>query len=358
MNIEKNSIKDFNYGLAILRIWMCFEVVLVHFKNWSVTQGANFSLPQRILILYEWIAVPVFILTSFIFTDMNKLSKDNDKIKHRLYRLLIPHFFWAFVYYAIYRILDNIKGLDLEHGIIDLYWQLLLGHSINQTEWFQIDLIVLTLLFIVIFRFCPKSIAIKLTFCIGCLAFYFQYSGKNGAMFDKIVWPEGFQTDYVTYPVGRLCEMVPYAVLGIMLCNYCVFDLVKRYWKYIVIATLLFLSLLFNYQLFPVVERQYGYSGLRYIVIGTMSVFLFYFLPLHWLPKIIKSIIKFFAKYTMAVYFMHRLVATILYNSQLSFRLRLRPGSFYDCIVIYFCCVVTAWLISLIPIKLIRNSVM
>ena len=208
-----------------------------------------------------------------------------------------------------------------------------------------------------IFRFLPKSISIRITLFVGYLALYFQYSGKNGAIFDNVVWPEGFRTDYVTYPIGRFCEVIPYAVLGIILCNYKVFERVKNLWKSIIISSLLILYLMFNYQLFAGVERQFGYSGLRYILLGTVSVFLFYFLPLHWLPNIIKNTISFFAKYTMAVYFMHRLVAAVLYNTQLCIWLRLRPGSIHDCIIIYICCVLIAWLISLIPVKLIKDAV-
>ena len=355
--VNNNKKPDYNYGLAILRIWMCFEVVLDHFKNWNGAQAADLSWPLRTLFRYGEIAVPIFILSSFILTDIEKLSKDNDRIKHRFYRLLLPHFFWAFIYYGIYKVLDTIKGLELEHGISDLYWQLALGHSLNQTEWFQIDLIALTLMFMMIFRFCPKSLSIKITIFVGYLALLFQYSGINGAIFDNVVWPEGFRADYVTFPIGRFCEMVPYATLGIILCNSKVFDRVKSQWKSIVISALLLLYLLFNYQIFADVEKQYGYSGLRYIALGGVSVFLFYLLPLHWLPVIIKNTISFFAKYTMAVYFMHRLVAAILYNTQIGIWLRSRPGSIRDCIIIYGCCVLTAWLINLLPVKLIRDAV-
>ena len=142
----------FNYGLAILRIWMCFEVVLDHFKNWDGATAESLPWPFRMLLRYGGIAVPVFMLSSFLLTDMAKLSSDRKKKKKRFYRLLVPHVFWAFSYFVIYKLLDIIKGLSLEHGIKDLVLQLALGHSLNQTEWFQIDLIVITAIFILGFR--------------------------------------------------------------------------------------------------------------------------------------------------------------------------------------------------------------
>ena len=354
---NNNEPKEYNYGLAILKIWMCFEVIIVHFMDWNGETLCTLSLPMRTLLRYCGLAVPIFMLSSFTLTDMSKLSKDNAKLKHRFYRLLLPHFFWAFVYFGVYTIIDKWKGLELEHGISDLLWQLALGHSINQTEWFQIEIIVLTMLFVIIFRFLSKQNALKTSFLICLFALFIQYSGKNGHLFDNVIWAENFHSDYVTYPIGRFCEMIPYAVIGIMLCNSELLNILRKQWIFTVFISFLMLCWLFKYDVFSGVEPQYGYAGLRCIVPGTVSVILFYSFPLHWLPARMKSFIRFLSKYTMAVYFIHRLIATLLYNTQLNTLLGLRTGSLYDCTIIFIICILVAWLIHQIPIKMIKDTI-
>ena len=66
--------ESFNYGLALLRIWMCFEVVLDHF--W--THG-TYTWPNP-FAKYGAVAVPIFMIMSFYFTDVERVSKDNKMI--------------------------------------------------------------------------------------------------------------------------------------------------------------------------------------------------------------------------------------------------------------------------------------
>ena len=359
-SVQKNDVNSntnkFNYGLAILRIWMSFEVVLVHFKNWNSATPQDIAWPFRMLLRYCFIAVPVFMLTSFIFTDMSKLSTDKRKIKNRFLRLLVPHFFWAFAYFLIYKLLDMWKGLSLENGFSDLLWQLALGHSLNQTEWFQIDLIALTVVFILVFRIFKKY-AIFITWLMGYLALYLQYSGKNGAIFDNVIWKEGFDPSYVIFPIGRIVEMLPFAVIGILICHYDILDKLKKYRYAAISISILSLYLLFNMNIFSSVERQYSYSGCYLILSGVISVILFYLIPLDTLPAIFKMIIMIFSKFTLSVYFGHRLIAALIYNTSLSDWFKMRPGSIHDCLIIYICCVIIAWLMSLIPSKYIRMAI-
>lgn len=353
---DKKDDIGYNYGLAVLRIWMCFEVVIAHNMNWDI-KIEDQSWVIRMMAQYREVVVPVFMVTSFILTDMSKLASNKTRIKSRFYRLLVPHVFWAVAYFVVYKLLDMKKGYTLEHGISDLFWQLALGHSLNQTEWFQIDIIILTLLFVILFRFCSKEVAIKATIVIGYVALLLQYTGINGMIFDNVRWKDGFQTDYVTFPVGRICEMIPYAVLGIIICTSHVLEKLKKNRTFIIFGMVLFLYLLFNYSVFSIVDPQYGYSGFRQIALGTATVMLFYYLPLQWLPNVAKQAIRFLAKYTMAVYFMHRLVATVLYKTRLHDDFRLHWGTIRDSIIIYVFCVLAAWIISLIPVELIRKTV-
>lgn len=61
--------KDFNIGLAFIRIWMSFEVVLCHFWKQGKPELGD---PLWIFSRMAQMAVPVFMLISFILTEKNR----------------------------------------------------------------------------------------------------------------------------------------------------------------------------------------------------------------------------------------------------------------------------------------------
>ena len=143
--------REYNLGIGLLRIWMCFEVVLNHFKTWpgwpGVIDETSIKGISYILYFYGNIAVPFFMLSAFSFCNILELAQDNNKMKKRINRLMIPHVFWTIIYFIIYILLEKKKGIKLLHGVGDFFWQLVGGHSYNSVAWFQIDLIFLTILF-------------------------------------------------------------------------------------------------------------------------------------------------------------------------------------------------------------------
>lgn len=162
--------KKFNIGLAFLRIWMCFEVVIDHFKDWNGIQVMDLNQPFRVLFQFGGIAVPVFMLMSFTLSNIEEIiTSDNSKIKHRMYRLLIPQLFWTLVYFFIYWLIDLRKNLDLIKDFSDFWWQLFLGHSINQTTWYQIDLIMLTVIFVIAYKILKIKNGIYFTLYWHCI---------------------------------------------------------------------------------------------------------------------------------------------------------------------------------------------
>ena len=246
---------------------------------------------------------------------------------------------------------------DQKVGISELVIQLLTGHSYNQTEWFQIELIVLTSFYIVIFRLLSKQIALGFTIFIGCLALFLQYSGVNGTLFENVLMHECFQHVYAKVLIGRLVEMIPYSSLGIVFCNYNVLNKLKEEWENTIIGAAMLLLLLLKYPVFVEIERHYSYSGIAYIAFSVVSIMFFYCLPLSWLPNAVKLFIRFLGRYTMAVYFIHRLIGTLLYHTSMKTLLGLKIGSLYDCIIIFVFSIMSAWLIERIPIKIVKDSV-
>lgn len=128
----------------MLRIWMCFEVVLDHF--WI---HGTYTWPNP-FAEYGAVAVPIFMIMSFYFTDVDRVSQDNKMIRSRLGRIIMPQIFWAFTYCAVLLILHDINGQTFFPNFI---LQCFFGHSVNQSMWFQFDLLVMTGLAILYYKY-------------------------------------------------------------------------------------------------------------------------------------------------------------------------------------------------------------
>lgn len=95
----KEKENSFNYGLALLRTLMCYEVVLCHF--W-VTEVPVYLQPFSILRPY---AVHVFMFMSFFLTQKSFMKKNKDYVVNRIWKLLLPQLVWNFIYFVIYWII-------------------------------------------------------------------------------------------------------------------------------------------------------------------------------------------------------------------------------------------------------------
>lgn len=199
--------KEINIGISLLRIWMCFEVVLEHFKVWNWdTINQNSELHQYIcnfLSFYMFMAVPCFMILAFMFTDIEQIAREGDSFKRRLIRLITPVIFWAILYLIVYLIMDYVFGTKQIQFKTDLLWQITFGHAYNRTLWFQFDLIIITLLYAGIYRFLDKKKALVVIAFLSLFALKAQYSGMNAITLQKInlvVYPK----TYVLEPLGRL----------------------------------------------------------------------------------------------------------------------------------------------------------
>ena len=85
-----------NYGISLLKMLMCFEVVLIHFWKEPVS---SFLIPFDIL---KGLAVPTFIYIAFYYSVKTFESANNKKKYKRLFRLIYPLFGWAIIYWIIY----------------------------------------------------------------------------------------------------------------------------------------------------------------------------------------------------------------------------------------------------------------
>ncbi len=332
--------ENFNYGCALLRTLMCFEVVCCHF--WEMN-NAVFLQPFWMLRNY---AVPVFMFMSFFFSG--NLYRDNagQFISRRIWRLALPLLGWSAIYFVVYYAL----GIHNTNAISELFWQIATGHSakLNPAMWYQCVLIWLTIVFFVICKYAKGRFLNAI--CIGLVlaSLIMQYSGLNLALFNDLAYE-------LKYPLGRFVEMIPYACFGILLREYPKW-IERCQYKWIVslaCAGWAVAFCCFNY-IFPAAPG-FQYSGIFSLGFAVTVVLFVYTLPVGDLSAAFKRNILLVSRYTLGIYCMHNLVGKLLTAALNKF------GVIYDgfliCVVIYILCYGVAWGISKIPNRHLRMLV-
>ncbi len=335
--------KGYNAGLDLLRAFMSFQVILCHFWDGAGTGWKIW------LDFFRGYAVPVFMLMSFFLTEKTLISCDGKKIKKRLKRLLIPFLFWPFVYWFVFNIVNLWKSeYELGCSITDLLWQLFMGHTFNAAMWYQLDLILLTLFFVGILCFFKRYYMHIFYICMMA-AWFFQYSGWNKQLFGGLRFE-------MTYPLGRLAEMLPYAVCGFAMAR-------LRGHKDLghtlvpgggIIASILFIMLVRYYPVFVEIDG-FGYSGFRRFFVAIALVALFYLLPFHKLPGAVLRLLYKSTRFTMGIYCMHLLVGQLLRVMFMELNIAVSPLK--QCVLIYILCYIISYGLSKIPVAFVQKLV-
>lgn len=342
MNFSKKE--TFNCGIALLKSLMCFIVILCHF--WTIEE-------QSFLFVFNWMkpmAVPTFMFVSFYLTQNSFLHKNKEYFKKRVGKLVLPHVVWACIYFIFYWLGDVITHSNHLNGFSDLLWQIFTGHSpqLNATMWFQVNLLIFSLVFFVIFYFFNERVGIFII-CLLCIAcFFLQYSELNYRFF-KVMRYE------LCYPLGRLAETFPMAALGFISSRYNLLMIKKNNKKTknlsVFILALIFLKL--NQSNIPI--ENFGYAGFWKMAFAFAITMFAYNLNFNWAGTKLKQIISLITKYTLGIYCAHKLVGSIGYSLLTS--CGFPTYKFHQCIIIYIVSFFICWILSIIPCKWIKNIV-
>lgn len=325
----------FNYGIALLKVWMCFEVVMCHFDVRVISVKS-----YDILRISKEFAVPCFMIISFYYfakSDFNDLSN----IKYRMLRLIIPHISWSIVYFGAHICTSNDGIIN---ALLKLVLQIGFGHTLNAAMWFQVDLIAITALYIWGKR--KWNINLKKLSIIGLvIAYAMQYTGINYEIFSKLPYS-------MSYTLGRIAEMFPFAAAGYLLgSKNLLMDIkikIKREKLYlyeilgIIVGGYVLRSCLLR-------GKGFGYNGGLDILITACLINILFYCISDVMPKILLPFVKKFASYTMGIYFSHNLIGRILLKffpqgNGIIFSLMVFGGALIFC-----------WVISKIPNKQIKS---
>lgn len=212
-NNEALSIKkEFNIGIAILRVFLSFMVVMDHIYNRQ-------EIKKYLRFLHYHI--PSFFVISFYFTYRTLTSFNVQKIKLRLERLLIPYFSWCTISWIIRNIYFYILKKQYRHSLTDYIINLINGHIFNVVLWFQNILILVTFVFLIIIYIFQSYYSFTLII-LGIIAYLFQYTEANYYFFNKY-----FSVHYrLTF--GRFAEAIPLSVTGFIFASTDILNKLKK----------------------------------------------------------------------------------------------------------------------------------
>lgn len=247
--------------------------------------------------------------------------------------------------------LDLFFGYGLQSGIGDLLWQVITGNSpnLNKTMWYQADLIIITLIFAVAAEFLSPKNRDRCLFLLLPMVLVMQYSGLNEKLFIHCRYE-------IMYPAGRLMEMIPYAVLGYFVAKSGIVEKVVHYRFETIVGAAVIILWAKYFETFQT-PPGFFYQGISHVFIS-FAIFLFFFaLPLNVLPFCINIIISYLTKYTLGIYCMHRMVATVV-NKLVFGRVEVtNSNSFFECVLLYCICYAIAFVIDKFSCKVLSQAV-
>lgn len=324
--ILENDKKNINYGFALLKMFMCLVVVWQHSKYFTVHSTIN-----NIINFFSGIAVPVFMILSFIF--LTPKIADSKYIRKRILSLLYLQVSWAIIYCLIDTFSHFIIHGEFNNLLNDFITQALFGVGLNVYMWFQFDLLILTILMYAVYKlFSNKKIRYIVMTIIFFVCLFLQSSKINFNIFSMF-------GDPLYHPFGKLVEMIPYAILGCILSEVKLFRETNTIVK-ITICIMLFLMIVLQVD---IETYGFGYAGIRQMPIAILLIILFDFLNSKIDLK--RYVNKYTIKYSTGIYCVHKLLLDILVKLELVFDFNIT----YDCLLIFFASYIVCFIIDKIP---------
>ena len=314
----KTNKKAKNLGLEILRMLLCFWIVVCHschVKNKKLDKIKN-----------SQFHVPGFMIISFYFCYDILIKRNINKIKSRFERLLIPYIIWPILILIVNNLLlmfnfDSIIAKKL--GLYDLILQYLFGRHINRLFWFQFNLLFITLYFSIIsIAFYNKFVIVL--FISMIISYYLQYSGINFKYFLKF-------NDANYRNIGSIVEIMPLAITGIIFGFFKIIIVCKHLRFNIIFISVIIIYFLLQYDVINDI-KGYRYPGIKVNIGG-----IFLFIPFSIMPvekikiPMFNNLINCITKHTGGIYYLHIIIIDYLKKKILL----IQNATFYGSIIIY-----------------------
>ena len=333
-NKKINNISKRIIGIEILRMFLCFRIVVLHY--YSSNNRYLLKMKER------QFQVPCFFFISFYFLYPIIIQKNFQKLKLRLERLLVPYIIFPIFVWIVNNLMFLITKFNRFNRLLtinELKLNLLVGKGIFGIGvlWFHFNLIILTLLFFI------SSIFFQTYFLlffqvVGLISLNIQYSELNFQLFNQ------YKIN-ISMSLGNLIETLTIAIFAFSMAHINIFQVFSKNRLIISLFSCFFLFLIYNYNIF---SDLYGFSsaGIKQNIVSFFLFNIFFLINFGiFNPKII-VVFQQITKYTQGIYCLHFLIQ---YYLKLVFD---RNGTFIGCIILY----IISYTLSFIGFKIFKKS--
>ena len=323
LNFSKPSKVVPNFGVELLKTILFFFILVYHCYDKEKCDS------QILKIILE--AIPIYYPTLFLiyfYFSYNHLSNKNlPQIQKRFIKLIIPYILWPTIFFIINTLSTDRK--TKQYTFTDLFNQLIIGRGIACVFWYQLNLLIINLIFCLII-FSAKKIHIYLLSFILLISFTLEYFG----IIEKLLI--GYNDD-IKRSIGRICKMLTYSIVGYIISSTKILIHLKNY-RIISMCISLFVSIIIIYfKLY--LSEIYFYEGII-INIGIICIFIFfYMLPFELItfgPLIF--LIKQVTSYSSGIYYLHVKIIEYFKDSFHSFEEKTLIGCALNYIICYSIC--------------------
>ena len=306
-----------NLGIEILRAYLCFRIVLLHY--YSSNNKYILSLKRN------HFQVPCFFFISFYFLYPTISQRNYKKAKSRLERLLIPYLIHPIINWIINNVMFLLIRFNRYNRLLtlnDLKTQIIVGRGIYGIAvlWFHFNLIIFTIFFFLL-SYALKNYFLLFFQITAIISYKFQYSGINYLFFKKY-------TENIWMSVGNLIETFPLTICGFTCSSIRINQILIKKRKTYLFYSALILYLIFNYNIFSFI-RGFSSPGIQEVFISFFLIIFFSLLPIELLNIKIILFLSQITKYTQGIYCMH-----FLFQYYMKLKVD-RKGSFAGCIILY-----------------------
>ena len=333
-NEKKNKGTKRMIGIEVLRMILCFRIILLHY----------YSAKNRYLLQMKshQFQVPCFFYISFYFLYPAISEKNTKKIKIRLERLLIPYIIYPILVWIINNLMFLLIKFNRFNRLLklkELLLNLIVGKGIFGIGvlWFHFNLLILTLIFF-ISSFFLKHYFLLFFQILALISLIIQYSGINFQFFKKY-------NRNISMSVGNIVETFTMAILAFSLAHINICKLFFKNRNKILFFSCFFLYIIFNYNIFSPL-KGFSSAGIKQNIISFFLFNISFLTHFESLNSTLLLLIQQITKYTQGIYCLHFL---ILYYFKLIFH---KYGTFTDCIILY----IISYILSFIGFKIFNNT--
>lgn len=321
------DIKEIKIGIEILRIYLSFLVVNTHCFKFNNNIKYNIIL----IFLRNRLHSPSFFIISFFFFYKTLISRNLDKYKRRLQKLLIPYIVWPLIIWIINNIYVHYFNIELKHSFEDLTKQLLAGHCFIEVFWFQWDLIYETFLFILI-ELVFHNYKLFILIYIELIAYFLQYSQFNYKLFSSL----NFE---IKYTFGRFIEIIPYSISGFIFAYFKLIERLKTNRIRVFILFLLIFILIYKY-FFINEPFGFGYTGIKLHILSICIFTSFSIISNKIFTNNLIKTITLISNFTPGIYYLHIPIMLYFQNFIIFIKNKKLYGSLFIYITCYFICLI------------------